>query len=76
MKDNLFNSFKEQFETLKTNTTDVRERAEAVIHNFFDAPTHAGIVSSITANDDCELSIELPIKDELHRYSIIMERAL
>ena len=31
MKDNLFNSFKEQFETLKTNTTDVRERAEAVI---------------------------------------------
>lgn len=45
-------------------------------HNFFDAPTHAGIVSSITANDDCELSIELPIKDELHRYSIVLPNEL
>ena len=39
-------------------------------HNFFDAPTHAGIVSSITANDDCELSIELANKRYINTFCI------
>jgi hypothetical protein len=44
--------------------------------SFFDAATHAGIVSSILANEECALSIELPVKDERHRYSIVLPNEL
>ena len=46
------------------------------VRSFFDAVTHAGIVSSILANDECGLSIELPVKDEQHRYSIVLPNEL